>query len=74
MPRNFPIGELTLEMRRSADDQYYVFGVTVDDVFIGLAQRKTGGIDDDFARADEAAAAAEADKASAKSGKSTTTG
>lgn len=56
----FPLTSLTVEMRRTADGQYYQFGVNVDGVFVAFAARKTGGIDDDLARAAEAQAQAAA--------------
>lgn len=53
MQREFPITGLTVEMREAADGQVYQFGVNVDGVFIALWAAKTGGINDDFARAAE---------------------
>jgi hypothetical protein len=53
----FPVTGLTLEMRRTDDGQYYLYGVVVDGVFVRLFVTKTGGIDDDLARAADAAAA-----------------
>jgi hypothetical protein len=54
----FPVTGLTLEMRASDDDQYYLYGVVVDGVFIRLWVTKTGGLNDDFERAAAEAAAA----------------
>ena len=38
-------------MRASDDGQYYLYGVVVEGVFIRLFVTKTGGLNDDFARA-----------------------
>lgn len=40
---------LTVEVRKSADGQFYDFGVWVDGVFAPFFKRKAGGLDDAIA-------------------------
>lgn len=47
---------LGVALRKDSDAGMYEFGVVVDGVFIGFGARKTGGVDDDLARAAQAKA------------------
>lgn len=56
---------LGVALRKDDNAGMYEFGVVVDGVFIGFGARKTGGIDDDLARAAAAKAAAGSDEPAA---------
>lgn len=51
---------LDLAVRKNADSGLYEFGTVWQGAFVVLVQRKTGGIDDDIARAADAVADAQA--------------
>lgn len=51
--------DLPLSVRLDSSGQYYQFGVFMDGAYVVIFNRKTGGVNDDIARAkDEAARAA----------------
>jgi hypothetical protein len=56
--------KLPVDVRLDPSESYYEFGVTLDGAWVTIAARKTGGINDDIARAK---AAAETAKKSSKS-------
>ncbi len=46
--------DLGVQVRKTADGQWYEFGVWLDGAWVTIGNRKTGGVDDDIARAKDA--------------------
>lgn len=55
---------LTVDVRKREGQEVYEFGVWLDGAFVVIGGRKTGGVDDDIARAKDAAERAAASPAS----------
>lgn len=64
MADEYLYSDLPTFVRKDSSGSYYEFGVILDGAFVSLSARKTGGIDDDIARAKAAAEEAKASKSS----------
>lgn len=52
---DFLYSDLPVVVRKDSSGEYFEFGVVLDGAFVSFAARKTGGINDDIARAKDAA-------------------